>query len=77
MASPHDPSSAFLESYSLWVAPHGATRKRLEAEIEQLAARFNAPRFEPHVTLLPEVRAPLETVVAKAQELASKLHVSS
>jgi len=36
---------------SYWLIPVDADKRRLQAVIDELAAQFNAPVFEPHVTL--------------------------
>ncbi len=57
--------------------PKGKTSELLQREINSLAASHPpAPAFQPHVTLLPDVRLPGEEVVAKAKQLAAALKVS-
>ena len=66
----------YEESYSLWLMPKGGTAQLLQKEIDTLARGHpGAPVFEPHVTLLPDVRLPGEQVVAKARELAALVKV--
>ena len=67
----------FLESYSLWLMPKGVTSDQLQKEIDTLAAANpGAPRFPPHVTLLPDINLPGEECIAKAKELAEKVKVN-
>ena len=40
------------ESYSLWFMPRGDVCARLSRVLQQLSARYGAPEFPPHVTLL-------------------------
>lgn len=51
-------SSSPLSSYSLWFSPSPGTSVRavLEREIATQAAKHGTPTFEPHVTLLGDVR---------------------
>ncbi|GAX73218.1 hypothetical protein CEUSTIGMA_g671.t1 [Chlamydomonas eustigma] len=64
----------YVESYSLWVMPKGKTAEILRKEIKTLSAAYPpAPDFEPHVTLLPDIKIPGQDVIAKAKELASAL----
>ena len=37
--------------YSLWLVPAHSDRSRLQATIDELAARLEAPAFVPHITL--------------------------
>lgn len=45
------------QKYSLWLMPHGDLYELLRDLIESLAQRFDAPVFEPHVTLLGGIRS--------------------
>ncbi len=67
--------SDYVESYSLWVMPAGQQAERLQSEIDTLAASHNGPNFEPHVTVLPDIKRPREEVIAICQKLASQLKV--
>lgn len=71
-----DKMSDYVESYSLWVMPSGEQAERLQSEIDMLAAAQNGPHFEPHVTVLPDIKRPREEVVAICEKLASQLKVS-
>jgi hypothetical protein len=56
--------------------PKGKIAEILQKEINALATAYPpAPVFEPHVTLLPDIKISAQEVVAKAKELASNLHV--
>jgi 2'-5' RNA ligase len=54
---------------SLWLVPPAPVRARLAATVKALAARFGTPRFTPHVTLLPGIRAGDQEVRARLREL--------
>lgn len=77
-------------THSLWVSmpwdspisrcvqlmPKGDTAERLQREIKLLAAAHaHAPEFQPHVTLIPDIKLQGEEVVARTKELASRLKV--
>lgn len=56
--------------------PKGDTAERLQREIKLLAAAHaHAPEFQPHVTLIPDIKLQGEEVVARTKELASRLKV--
>ena len=67
----------YEESYSLWLMPQGGTAQLLQKEIDSLGASHGAPLFQPHVTLLPDIRLPGEQVVSKTKELADKVKVDN
>jgi len=50
--------------------PEDHAGERLARCIDGLAARFRTPSFPPHVTLLPGLRGPADTVLAAASDLA-------
>jgi 2'-5' RNA ligase len=58
---------------SLWLMPEGGVHPRFAGLISDLAARLGTPAFEPHVTLLGGVDAPLEEVRAQVAVLARAL----
>lgn len=65
-----------VHNYSLWMEPAaGAVQDRLRREVRaQAAALPGAPEFEPHVTLLPDVKSADEpTLLATAAALATRL----
>eukprot|EP00195_Chlamydomonas_chlamydogama_P007635 CAMPEP_0202912074 /NCGR_PEP_ID=MMETSP1392-20130828/56776_1 /ASSEMBLY_ACC=CAM_ASM_000868 /TAXON_ID=225041 /ORGANISM="Chlamydomonas chlamydogama, Strain SAG 11-48b" /LENGTH=194 /DNA_ID=CAMNT_0049602859 /DNA_START=247 /DNA_END=831 /DNA_ORIENTATION=+ len=64
----------YVESYSLWLEPKGKVAEQLQREINLLADTYPpAPHFPPHVTLLPDIEATGEQVVATAHELVQQL----
>lgn len=69
---------ALTESYSLWLMPGEALADRLQREIDELTVRFDdAPRFQPHVTLLGGIDRPAAEVLPAAQALAKQLKVGT
>jgi 2'-5' RNA ligase len=73
-----DPNIAIIgmittQKYSLWLMPHGDLYELLRDLIESLAQRFDAPVFEPHVTLLGGIRSDNEQVlVSNCAAIAGK-----
>eukprot|EP00878_Enallax_costatus_P008373 GHUV01008752.1.p1 GENE.GHUV01008752.1~~GHUV01008752.1.p1 ORF type:complete len:214 (+),score=46.03 GHUV01008752.1:126-767(+) len=67
----YDP--AMSESYSLWIKPSGRVFDTLSREVAAQAAEYNAPLFEPHVTLLGGLEGDKQQVMQASQELAGKL----
>jgi 2'-5' RNA ligase len=58
---------------SLWLVPEGDERDLVERLIGDLASRLGAPRFAPHVTLLPGLARREGDVVRRAKEMAATL----
>lgn len=56
--------------YSLWVAPQGDLYQKLKKLISDLSLRFNSPIFEPHVTLLGDLKMSEEEIINKTSQLA-------
>ncbi len=59
-------------SYSLWVGPSKDSDlyRKLKNLVSDLAKRFSSPVFEPHVTLIPEVKGSEDEIKDKASQLA-------
>ena len=57
--------------YSLWLLPPPRQSAAWRALIRRLAAAFDAPAFEPHVTLLGGIAGPPSQVLAAAREWAA------
>jgi hypothetical protein len=55
--------------------PSGTHAQQLREEINSLSLQHNGPPFEPHVTLLPDIKRPREEVIAICAQLASTLKV--
>lgn len=68
-------SSNPIEAYSLWVTPRGALYDSLQSEIDYLREKYGGPKFEPHVTVVPAIKAPKGSVLEVVQELAGKMKV--
>lgn len=59
--------------YSLLIVPEGNPYKVLKKIIEELSKKYQAPVFEPHLTLLGDIEGKEKTIIEKTKELASKL----
>lgn len=59
--------------YSLWLLLPGEVRSRYAALIETLSRRHDTPRFEPHVTLLGDLRGEEQELGALTRDLARRL----
>lgn len=60
-------------AYHLWLAPSGATHAALATVIRNLAQEFDAPVFEPHVTLLANLSGREPELLQRADALARQL----
>lgn len=58
---------------SLWLMPEGKARDELGELIDRLAARLGTGPFAPHVTLVPGLPGPEESVLDRARRLAAEL----
>lgn len=63
------------DSYSLWLKVPGQIGDKLSREIASQAAEYNAPLFEPHVTLLGGIGGDQDTVLQASRELAGQIQV--
>jgi 2'-5' RNA ligase len=61
------------EHYALWLPLPDAVRARMAGLIDGLAARFHAPRFEPHITLLGSIHGAEPELTARCAGLAAGL----
>lgn len=59
------------KGHSLWLMPTGEAYDKLSGLIKRLAEEYNAPLFEPHVTLLGKAMQSEEDVLKRAEQLAS------
>lgn len=57
------------KGHSLWLMPTGEVYDKFSALIKRLAGEYNAPIFEPHITLLGEVMQLEEDLLKKAEQL--------
>ena len=59
------------KGYSLWLMPTGDVYRRLSGVILKLSEKHSTPRFEPHITLLPEIGGLSEdAIVEKTLQLS-------
>ncbi len=61
------------EKFSLWIVPTGDVYDRLSLMIRRLSARYGAPEFPPHVTLLGSVLGPRSELIHRAAQVAAAL----
>ena len=59
------------ERYSLWLMPRGDVYDGLARTLHKLSARYSAPEFAPHVTLLGSIVAPRREAIRKSAALAT------
>ena len=59
--------------YHLWLKPSRKASYQFAEVIQQLALELDAPTFEPHITLLGNLKGPEAEHVARSQELAQSL----
>lgn len=60
------------KGHTLWLVPTGETFEKFDTLIQKLAKEYNAPVFEPHVTLLGEFMDPVENAVEKTKHLVAE-----
>lgn len=59
--------------YHLWLKPSSKASSQFADVIQQLALEFEAPTFEPHITLLGNLEGSKAEHVARSKELARRL----
>lgn len=59
------------KGYSLWLMPAGKVYDNSRGLIQRLAKKYNAPLFEPHVTLLGGVIQQEDDVLERAEQITS------
>ena len=59
------------EGYSLWLIPAKPLYSTLKEKILELGSNYNAPEFEPHMTLVGNIRMGVETAIANTKALAA------
>lgn len=57
--------------HSVWLMPEAADAAMLRATIDDLAARFGAPPFEPHLTLVEDQARSLEDLLPEVERIAA------
>ncbi|MFA9288410.1 MAG: 2'-5' RNA ligase family protein [Weeksellaceae bacterium] len=58
--------------YSIWTVPPAPLSTQLQGIIDDLGAKYNAPHFPPHMTLLGSVEAEIEDMKHKVEKVAKK-----
>ncbi len=61
------------QEYSLWIVPPEGVYGELAALIARLSAEYDAPVFEPHVTLIGDLAVSEEDIRPKTSQLAELL----
>ena len=61
------------ERYSLWFMPTGDVCDRLSRILHRLSARYGAPEFSPHVTLLGGCVGPRRELIRQSARVAAAL----
>lgn len=59
--------------YSIWIIPQNELYKNLANTISNLAKKFSAPIFEPHITLLGDIAISRNELLSRSYELAHSL----
>jgi len=59
--------------YALWLRPFGDVAFELKERIKKLSTQFNTPVFEPHVTVLSDLRQGETELIQLTDTLASSL----
>lgn len=59
------------QRYSLWLMPTGEVYEQLERILHKLSAKYGAPEFPPHVTLLGGIVRPRREVLRECASLAA------
>jgi len=59
--------------YSIWFVPQPSLKEPLEEIVLGLSKEYNSPKFEPHMTLLSEVRGKETEIVEKTKRLAKEI----
>jgi 2'-5' RNA ligase len=61
------------EFHSIWLMPAAEDETLLQATVDELAARFDAPRFQPHLTLVEDMTRSWEDLAPPLREIAAGL----
>ena len=60
-------------SYSIWLMPTGTVNEKLSPIISKLSAKYNSPKFQPHVTLIGGFTGDEQDLINKTEILSKKL----
>jgi len=61
------------EIYALMIIPPEDVFDRLKTVIKNLSEKYDAPEFDPHITLISEIHKPEDYMLQKCDELAGSL----
>lgn len=72
MRANHETGAKIMKAkgYSLWVMPTGEAYDTFSILIKRLAQEYDAPVFDPHVTVLGEATQPEAEIIKRAEQLA-------
>lgn len=62
-----------MNLFSIWIVPSSDIKKQLSEIVGDLSVKYQAPNFEPHMTLLGDVSLDKETMLQKSHLLVSQL----
>ena len=62
-----------IRRYSVCLFPTGDIYERIHQIILKLSAEFGSPAFKPHVTLIPQLKLPYETIVEGLHKISKKI----
>ncbi len=60
-------------SYSIWIVPDNGIKIQLYKKIQLLASKFDAPLFDPHITLLGGFLGDKKTLLNKTKIISKKI----
>jgi len=61
------------ELHSIWLMPEAGDEAVLQSIVDELADRFGAPRFRPHLTMVEEMSRSVEELTAPTNKIAAGL----
>ena len=64
---------AKAKRFALCFVPSGKEYRKFSGIISQLSKEHHAPKFEPHVTILPQINIPKNETIQKARAFGLKL----
>jgi hypothetical protein len=64
-------------NYSLWLMPDKRVSDLVKQEIAKESEAYGGPSFEPHITLLPDIKGDIDQIKQTSQDLVGCMKVSS
>ena len=62
-------------NYSLWLMPDKRVSDLIKQEIANESESYGGPSFEPHITLLPDIKGDLDQIKETCHTLVKQLKV--